>query len=69
MIGDCETNFVGVVSELKELISKLDQNKVQQDTAYRGVKWNFNPPVTIEELITAVAGVESVLSSTYLPVC
>lgn len=44
MISDGGTNFVGAVSELKELVSKLDQNKIQQDTAYRGVKWNFNPP-------------------------
>ena len=82
---------MGAVSELKELVSKLDQNKIQQDTTYRGVKWNFNPPgaphfggiheamiksakkaiygvlgtsdVTDEELITAVAGVESLLNS------
>ena len=91
MISDCGTNFVGAVSELKELVSKLDQNKIQQDTPYRGVKWNFNPPgaphfggiheamiksakkaiygvlgtgdVTDKELITAVAGVESLLNS------
>ena len=67
MISDCGTNFVGAVSELKKLISKLDQNKIQQDTAYEGVKWNFNPPVTVEELITAVAGVESLLNSQALP--
>jgi len=54
---------VGAVSELKELISKLDQKKIQQDTAYRGVKWNFNLPVTVEEQITAVARVESILNS------
>lgn len=41
MIGNCGTNFVGAVSELKELISKLDQKKIQQDTAYQAVKWNF----------------------------
>ena len=44
MISDCGTNFVGAVGELKELVSKLDQNKIQQDMAYRGVKWNFDPP-------------------------
>ena len=27
------------------------------------MKWNFNLPVTVEELITAVAGVESLLNS------
>lgn len=91
MISDCETNFVGAVSDLTELVGKLGQNKIQQDTAYRGVKWNFNSPVaphfggihesmikspkkaiyrvlgssnvTNEELITAVAGVESLVNS------
>jgi len=33
-----------MISELTELVSKLGQNKIQQDTAYQGVKWNFNPP-------------------------
>ena len=32
MISDYGMNFVGAVSELKELVSKLDQNKIQQDT-------------------------------------
>ena len=40
MISYCGTHFVGAVSELKELVSKLVQNKIQQDTAYQGVKWN-----------------------------
>ena len=44
MISDCETNFVGAVSDLTELVGKLGQNKIRQDTAYRGVKWNFNSP-------------------------
>ena len=89
MTSDCGTNFVGAASELKEFVSKLNQNKIQQDTAYRGLKWNFNPPgaphfggihkamiksakkaiyrvlgtsdVTNEKLITAVAGVKSLL--------
>ena len=71
----------------KEVTDSLDQ----KDTAYRGVKWKFNPPgaphfggineamiksankatcgvlgssdVTDEELITAVAGVKSLLNS------
>ena len=29
---------------MKELVSELDQDKIQQGTAHRGVKWNFNPP-------------------------
>ncbi|XP_068712874.1 uncharacterized protein [Montipora foliosa] len=33
MVSDCGTNFVGAVNELKELISELDQDKIQQSTA------------------------------------
>ena len=85
---------MGAVGELKDLVSKLDQNKIQSDTAYRGVKLNINPPgaphfggiheamiksakkaicgvlgssnVTDDELITAVAGVESLLTLDHL---
>lgn len=32
MISDCGTNFVGAVNELKELVSKLAQGKIQQST-------------------------------------
>ena len=44
MVSDCGTTFVGALNELKELVSELDQDKIQQSTAHRGVKWNFNPP-------------------------
>lgn len=44
MVSDCGTNFVGAVNKLKELISELDQDKIQQSTANRGVTWKFNPP-------------------------
>ena len=44
MASDCGTNFVEAVNELKELISELDQDKIQQSTANRGVTWRFNPP-------------------------
>ena len=44
MASDCGTNFVGAVNELKELVSELDKDRIQQSTAYRGVKWSFNPP-------------------------
>ena len=43
-VSDCGTNFVGAVNELKELTSELDQDKIQQSTANRGVTWRFNPP-------------------------
>ncbi|XP_044175338.1 uncharacterized protein [Acropora muricata] len=35
MVSDCGTNFVGAVNELKELISELDQDKIQQSTTNR----------------------------------
>ena len=44
MASDCGTNLVGAVNELKELVSELDKDRIQQSTAYRGVKWRFNPP-------------------------
>ena len=44
MVSDCRTNFVGAVRELKELVNQMDQDIIQQKTAYQGVRWNFNPP-------------------------
>lgn len=37
MISDRGTNFMGAISELKELVNKLDQDKIQQGEAYRSV--------------------------------
>ena len=45
MISDNGTNFVGANRELRELVEKLDKNKVASSTANRGVKWHFNPPL------------------------
>ena len=44
MVSDCGTNFVRAVNGLKALVNELDQDKIQQSTVHRGVKWNFNPP-------------------------
>ena len=38
------TNFVGAVNELKSLVSKLDEEKIEGKTASKGVRWPFNPP-------------------------
>ena len=35
---------MGAVRELKELVNQMDQDIIQQKTAYQGVRWNFNPP-------------------------
>lgn len=71
MIGDCGTTFMGAVSELKELISKLDQKKIQQDTAYRGVKWNFKTASSHwgANYCCCWSWESTKLSSTYLPAC
>ncbi|XP_031553331.1 uncharacterized protein LOC116290441 [Actinia tenebrosa] len=45
MISDNGTNFVGADRELRELVEKLDKNKIASSTANRGVKWHFNPPL------------------------
>lgn len=31
--------------ELRELIEKLEKDKIVSSTANRGVKWQFNPPL------------------------
>ena len=69
MIGNCGTNFVGAVSELKELISKLDQKKIQQDTAYQAVKWNFKTASNHwgANYCCCWSWESTKLSSTYLP--
>ena len=89
--SDNGTNFVGAVNEIKELVEKLDKEKIQRATGHKGIKWVFNPPsalhfggvfesmvkvakkalyavlgtsdITDEELITACAGVESLVNS------
>ena len=39
------TNFVSSPREIKELVSAIDQDKVQRMTSNKGVTWNWNPPV------------------------
>jgi len=45
MISDNGSNFVGAGRELKELVAQLDQDKIVQSAANKGVKWSFNPPL------------------------
>ena len=45
MLSDNGTNFVGAKKELEELVRNLDQNKIRQSTANKGITWNFMPPL------------------------
>jgi len=45
IVSDRGTNFVGADRELRELVSGMDTNKIQDQTASKGVNWCFNPPL------------------------
>ena len=45
MLSDNRTNFVAVERELRELVEALDQSKIAQSTANKGVMWHFKPPL------------------------
>ena len=45
MLSDNGTNFVVAERELCESIEALDQSKIAQSTATKGVMWHFNPPL------------------------
>ena len=45
MISDNGTNFKGADAELKALVSKLDDDRIKQSIANKGVMWHFNPPL------------------------
>ena len=44
VFSDNGTNFRRADLELKELVQKLDQSRIQTLTANRGIKWHFQPP-------------------------
>ena len=44
MTSDNGSNFVGAVNELKELVNRLDKDKIQRVGGQRNIKWKFNPP-------------------------
>ena len=44
MFSDNRGNFVNLCIELKDLVNQLDQEKIRQTTANKGVQWSFNPP-------------------------
>ena len=45
MYSDNGTNFKGADNELRLLIAQLDNEKVKETIANKGVTWHFNPPV------------------------
>ena len=45
MLSDNGTNFVAAERELREVVEALDQSKIAQSTASKGVMWHFNPPL------------------------
>ena len=44
MFSDNGGNFVKADKELQDLVNQLDQEKIKQTTANKGVQWSFNPP-------------------------
>ena len=45
VISDNGSNFVSAERELKELVEKLEKEKIQSSAANKGIKWYFNPPL------------------------
>ena len=43
--SDNGTNFKGADNELKALVTQLDEDKIKQSTANKGIIGNFNPPM------------------------
>ena len=44
-MSDNGSNFVSGNRELRELIEKLDEDRIHASLANKGVKWTFNPPL------------------------
>ena len=45
IFSDNGTNFKGADAELKSFVRELDENKINQSIANKGVVWHFNPPL------------------------
>ena len=65
MLSDNETNFVSASKELRDLVSAIDQDKIQRMTSTKGVSWKWNPPAAphfggvFESLIKSAERVET----------
>ena len=42
--SDNGTDFKGADNELKSLVLQIDENKIQESVAHKGVKWHSTPP-------------------------
>ena len=59
MWSDNGTNFVSTLRELRDLVSAVDQDKIQGMTSNKGVSWKWNPPA-----VPHISGVfESIIKS------
>ena len=45
MFTDNGTNFKRAGTELRMLLSELDESKINAAVANKGLKWHFNPPL------------------------
>ena len=79
MLSDNGTNFVSASRKLRDLVSGVNQDKIQRMTSNKGVSWKWKPPVAPhfggvfavlgdaevndKELGTIFIGVESLLRS------
>ncbi|PIK45261.1 hypothetical protein BSL78_17882 [Apostichopus japonicus] len=46
MISDNGTNFKGAEKKLRELVDRMDKDKMTRSTANQMIKWHFNPPLS-----------------------
>ena len=44
MLRDNGTNFVSASRELRDLVSTIDNDKIQRMTSNKGLSWKWNPP-------------------------
>ena len=44
IFSDNGTNFKGADAELRSMMSKLDNERIKQSIADKGIRWHFNPP-------------------------
>ncbi|XP_064638362.1 uncharacterized protein LOC135494372 [Lineus longissimus] len=45
MVSDNGTNFRSADRELRELVNELDQERITNHLAEKGIEWRFNPPL------------------------